>query len=187
MNLIPANGIVLRKVYCVRPAAICLLFSLVPYQVILSVFFAPHRQIYLIVCLGILHCNLHGSKVRGHLRRYRRHFLRGQLRNIHRCMRNQFLIAVLSAIYMNLIPANGIVFREVYCVRPAAVRLLFSLVPCQVILSVFFAPHWQIYLLICLGILHCDLHGCKVGGYLRRYRRHFPRGQLRNIHCCTGN
>ena len=158
MNLIPANGIVLRKVYRVRPAAIRLLFSIVPYQVILSVHFAPHRQIYLLICLGILHCDLHGCKVGGYLRRNSRCFFIYDFRHLNSRMtcHTKGIRIACAGISVNLVSSGRIVFCQIHRAFPCAICLLYRIVPSQIILSIFFAPYRKFYL--CMSVACCIRH-----------------------------
>ena len=160
MNLVPSNGIVLCKVYRVRPAAICLLFSIVPYQVVLSVHFAPYWQIHLVVRLSILHCNLHGSEVRGDLRRYRRCFHIYDFCHLNsRMTRHTKGIRIACAsIRMNLVNSSRIVFCQIHRVLPRTIRLLYCIIPNQIVLSIFFAPYRKFHLCMSMTCHICHLH-----------------------------
>ena len=172
MDLIPPNGIVFRKIYRVRPAAIRLFFSIVPYQVILSVHFAPHRQIYLLIYLGILHCDLHGCKVGGYLRRNSRCFFIYDFRHLNSRMtcHTKGIRIACADISVNLVSSGRIVFCQIHRVFPCAICLLYRIIPNQVILSIFFAPYRKFRL--CVSMARCICHPHRQGRAIlhSRYR-----------------
>ena len=160
MNLIPSNRIVFRKVYRVSPTAVCLLFGIVPYQIILSILFAPYRQIHLVICLGILHRDLHGIKIRGYHRRNSRRFCIYNFRHLNSrmtCHTKGVRIACAS-ISVNLVNSNRIMFCQIRRVFPRAIRLLYRIIPNQIVLSILFAPYRKFHLRVSMACYICHPH-----------------------------